>query len=149
MERASHDPKAVITTYEGKHNHDVPTAKNSSREFAVNAPYSGISKIRPEENNGSISLDLGVGIGHGVENGNNENMHLDGGAARNQTVLHNSGMMLVQASQAPACYSTVNGGGLNLYGNRENRAEGHSFQAPPLHPSNQCPQTLGRILMGP
>jgi len=26
VERASHDPKAVITTYEGKHNHDVPAA---------------------------------------------------------------------------------------------------------------------------
>lgn len=24
MERASDDPKAFITTYEGKHNHDMP-----------------------------------------------------------------------------------------------------------------------------
>ncbi|KAJ0982056.1 hypothetical protein J5N97_010311 [Dioscorea zingiberensis] len=30
VERASSDPKAVITTYEGKHNHDVPAARNSS-----------------------------------------------------------------------------------------------------------------------
>ncbi|XP_020578727.1 probable WRKY transcription factor 4 [Phalaenopsis equestris] len=30
VERASKDPKAVITTYEGKHNHDVPAARNSS-----------------------------------------------------------------------------------------------------------------------
>lgn len=30
MERASHDLKSVITTYEGKHNHDVPAARNSS-----------------------------------------------------------------------------------------------------------------------
>ncbi|KAJ6845162.1 putative WRKY transcription factor 2 [Iris pallida] len=30
VERASHDLKAVITTYEGKHNHDVPAARNSS-----------------------------------------------------------------------------------------------------------------------
>nr|AKA27920.1 WRKY protein [Salvia miltiorrhiza] len=30
VERAASDPKAVITTYEGKHNHDVPAAKNSS-----------------------------------------------------------------------------------------------------------------------
>ncbi|OIW05395.1 hypothetical protein TanjilG_28860 [Lupinus angustifolius] len=30
VERASTDPKAVITTYEGKHNHDVPAARNSS-----------------------------------------------------------------------------------------------------------------------
>ncbi|KAJ7561688.1 hypothetical protein O6H91_03G037900 [Diphasiastrum complanatum] len=27
VERASNDPKSVITTYEGKHNHDVPVAK--------------------------------------------------------------------------------------------------------------------------
>ncbi|RWW38505.1 hypothetical protein BHE74_00056249, partial [Ensete ventricosum] len=31
IERASHDLKSVITTYEGKHNHDVPVARNSSQ----------------------------------------------------------------------------------------------------------------------
>ncbi|CAN1248400.1 Probable WRKY transcription factor 3 [Linum perenne] len=30
VERAAADPKAVITTYEGKHNHDVPAGRNSS-----------------------------------------------------------------------------------------------------------------------
>lgn len=30
VERASTDPKAVITSYEGKHNHDTPTSRNSS-----------------------------------------------------------------------------------------------------------------------
>ncbi|XP_077228597.1 WRKY transcription factor SUSIBA2-like [Tasmannia lanceolata] len=30
VERASHDLKSVITTYEGKHNHEVPVARNSS-----------------------------------------------------------------------------------------------------------------------
>ncbi|KAJ4868558.1 putative WRKY transcription factor 2 [Raphanus sativus] len=30
VERASHDLKSVITTYEGKHDHDVPAARNSS-----------------------------------------------------------------------------------------------------------------------
>ncbi|XP_022635742.1 probable WRKY transcription factor 3 isoform X2 [Vigna radiata var. radiata] len=34
VERASTDPKAVITTYEGKHNHDVPAARNSSHNTA-------------------------------------------------------------------------------------------------------------------
>lgn len=29
VERASHDIRAVITTYEGKHNHDVPAARGS------------------------------------------------------------------------------------------------------------------------
>ncbi|KAH0459052.1 hypothetical protein IEQ34_011866 [Dendrobium chrysotoxum] len=32
VERASHDLKSVITTYEGKHNHDVPTAKTSNHQ---------------------------------------------------------------------------------------------------------------------
>ncbi|CAN1242430.1 WRKY transcription factor WRKY24 [Linum perenne] len=32
VERASHDPNAVITTYQGKHNHDtVPTSRNNSK----------------------------------------------------------------------------------------------------------------------
>ncbi|XP_008790094.2 probable WRKY transcription factor 4 isoform X2 [Phoenix dactylifera] len=34
IERAPTDPKAVITTYEGKHNHDVPAARNSSHNTA-------------------------------------------------------------------------------------------------------------------
>lgn len=31
------DPKAVITTYEGKHNHDVPVAKTNSHTLANNS----------------------------------------------------------------------------------------------------------------
>ncbi|XP_020695795.1 probable WRKY transcription factor 4 isoform X1 [Dendrobium catenatum] len=40
VERASKDPKAVITTYEGKHNHDVPAARNSSHSTAAAASNS-------------------------------------------------------------------------------------------------------------
>lgn len=36
VERASTDPKAVITTYEGKHNHDLPAARNSSHNTGNN-----------------------------------------------------------------------------------------------------------------
>lgn len=43
VERAASDPKAVITTYEGKHNHDVPAARNSSHNTANNA----VSQLRP------------------------------------------------------------------------------------------------------
>ncbi|WOL17998.1 WRKY transcription factor WRKY24 [Canna indica] len=33
VERASHDLRAVITTYEGKHNHDVPAARGSGQQL--------------------------------------------------------------------------------------------------------------------
>nr|AZU90760.1 WRKY transcription factor 6 [Siraitia grosvenorii] len=50
VERASHDLRAVITTYEGKHNHDVPPARGSgshslSRPFPNNDPPA--TAIRP------------------------------------------------------------------------------------------------------
>ncbi|PWZ44181.1 putative WRKY transcription factor 2 [Zea mays] len=41
VERASHDLKAVITTYEGKHNHEVPAARNSGHPSAAAAPGAG------------------------------------------------------------------------------------------------------------
>lgn len=34
VERASADPKAVVTTYEGKHNHDIPAGRNSGQNVA-------------------------------------------------------------------------------------------------------------------
>ncbi|KAK2655779.1 hypothetical protein Ddye_008831 [Dipteronia dyeriana] len=37
VERAPTDSKAVITTYEGKHNHEVPAARNSSHNAANNS----------------------------------------------------------------------------------------------------------------
>ncbi|KAL2472564.1 putative WRKY transcription factor 4 [Forsythia ovata] len=42
VERAASDPKAVVTTYEGKHNHEVPAARNSSHSAA-----SATSQARP------------------------------------------------------------------------------------------------------
>ena len=54
MERASHDLRAVITTYEGKHNHDVPAARGSgghsvNRPLPNNAanPTTAATAIRP------------------------------------------------------------------------------------------------------
>jgi WRKY transcription factor 33 len=38
VERASHDLRAVITTYEGKHNHDVPAARGSAVALYRPAP---------------------------------------------------------------------------------------------------------------
>lgn len=51
MERASHDPRAVITTYEGKHNHDVPAPRGSGSYpppgNRAPPPNTGSSAIRP------------------------------------------------------------------------------------------------------
>jgi len=38
VERASTDIKAVITTYEGKHNHDVPAARNGGHDMGSVPP---------------------------------------------------------------------------------------------------------------
>ncbi|KAM1386782.1 probable WRKY transcription factor 33 [Malus sylvestris] len=51
VERASHDTKAVITTYEGKHNHDVPAARGSGN-------YSNAS--RPAADNSSNNVSMAV-----------------------------------------------------------------------------------------
>ncbi|KAE8683042.1 putative WRKY transcription factor 3 [Hibiscus syriacus] len=55
VERASTDPKAVITTYEGKHNHDVPAAKTrelpktrSHDTTNSNASHATMGNILPE-----------------------------------------------------------------------------------------------------
>lgn len=51
VERSSTDPKSVITTYEGKHNHDVPVARNSnsnsSHEAGGHMPTSASLNTRP------------------------------------------------------------------------------------------------------
>lgn len=69
VERASHDMRAVITAYEGKHNHDVPAARGSG--YATNRLSSNSSAattmpmpIRPsaissQANNASFPYSLG------------------------------------------------------------------------------------------
>ncbi|XP_031492182.1 probable WRKY transcription factor 34 [Nymphaea colorata] len=56
VERASHDLKSVITTYEGKHNHDVPAARSntgsnhltSTTSSMGTAPASSSHILKPE-----------------------------------------------------------------------------------------------------
>ncbi|XP_076952216.1 WRKY transcription factor SUSIBA2-like [Bidens hawaiensis] len=45
VERASDDLKAVLTTYEGKHNHELPAARNSTHGSAANTPNQPLSKL--------------------------------------------------------------------------------------------------------
>nr|AYD59714.1 WRKY transcription factor 55 [Ziziphus jujuba] len=52
VERASHNLKCVITTYEGKHNHEVPAARNSNH---IN---SSSGNVPPAAANGQPSLTV-------------------------------------------------------------------------------------------
>lgn len=54
VERASHDLKSVITTYEGKHNHDVPAARNSSHVNSGNVAAQASSVHRPEPSHSQV-----------------------------------------------------------------------------------------------
>ncbi|XP_061946356.1 probable WRKY transcription factor 25 [Populus nigra] len=49
VERASHDLRAVITTYEGKHNHDVPAARGS-----------GSRSLQDHSNNGNNNAAMAI-----------------------------------------------------------------------------------------
>jgi hypothetical protein len=46
VERACHDTRAVITTYEGKHNHDVPAARGSGG-YNMSRPSTMNTAIKP------------------------------------------------------------------------------------------------------
>ncbi|KAM7510092.1 hypothetical protein LguiB_008967 [Lonicera macranthoides] len=45
VERASADPKAVVTSYEGKHNHDVPLGRNCGH----NTSNSNLGQLKPKK----------------------------------------------------------------------------------------------------
>ncbi|XP_062077653.1 probable WRKY transcription factor 20 isoform X2 [Humulus lupulus] len=145
VERASHDPKAVITTYEGKHNHDVPTARNSSHEMVGSMAANIPARIRLEETD-TISLDLGVGISSATDNRSNE-QHPTAQSELMESRSHNSN---VNVAQAGTTFFGILGNGLNQYGSRENIGEGRSIELSTLnHSSCPYPQNLGRILTGP
>ncbi|GMI85227.1 hypothetical protein like AT4G26640 [Hibiscus trionum] len=140
IERASHDLKAVITTYEGKHNHDVPTARTNTHDTAgpVNAP----SRIRSEEND-AISLDLGVGISPAHDLNEHQRLHSE--LIQNHLQTGGSSFKPVQATPITSYY----GGVMNQYGSRETPSEGHRVELTPLNHSYAYAQTVGRILTGP
>ncbi|XLU21959.1 hypothetical protein S245_058025 [Arachis hypogaea] len=151
VERASHDPKAVITTYEGKHNHDVPAARSSSHDMAgpaaaaaaAAAAMIGHTRIKLEESD-TISLDLGMGISSATENRSKGISEY--GESQSQIHTNNNNFKFVHTSTpAPAAYFGVLNHSSISYGSRENRNDAPSLN----HSSYPCSQNMGRILTGP
>ncbi|KFK29179.1 hypothetical protein AALP_AA7G099700 [Arabis alpina] len=141
VERASHDPKAVITTYEGKHNHDVPLSKSSSNHD--NQP-----RFRQDETD-TISLNLGVGFSpDGPDHTSNEHQR------QNQQLVNQShpngvGIRFVHATPMSSYYASLNSG-MNQYGPRETQNETQNGDISSLnHSSYPYPHNIGRIQSGP
>ncbi|KAJ8766567.1 hypothetical protein K2173_023814 [Erythroxylum novogranatense] len=149
VERASHDPKAVITTYEGKHNHDVPTARTSSHDAAGSATLNGQQRMRSGEND-TISLDLGVGISSAAENRSRDQqqaLHCE--LAEIQVQTSGSSLRMGQVNPITSYHAVLNGG-MDHYGSKQIPNDGRSVTIPPLnHSTYQYPQTIGRLLTGP
>ncbi|KAI3461695.1 hypothetical protein Pfo_018358 [Paulownia fortunei] len=67
VERASHDPRVVITAYEGKHNHDVPAARGSGKNsLSRTMPYIpsnnvAVAAVRPLRHNSTDPMSIHIG----------------------------------------------------------------------------------------
>ncbi|KAK6943213.1 WRKY domain [Dillenia turbinata] len=92
VERASHDLRAVITTYEGKHNHDVPAARGSG-SHALARP-----STMPNPNNMQMSIRPSAVAGHPglASNYSNSLLNTRQSTSENQApftleMLHNTG----------------------------------------------------------
>ncbi|KAI4320824.1 hypothetical protein MLD38_034269 [Melastoma candidum] len=107
VERASHDHKAVITTYEGKHNHNVPTAKPSSQDTGV-PPDAPPSRVRSMSE--GLSLDLGVGRHPAsVILPSNNQLLLPQDYVRNQLMSGASNLSVIQGAQISSFPGLING----------------------------------------
>nr|QCV57336.1 WRKY transcription factor [Fagopyrum tataricum]QGT76434.1 WRKY10 [Fagopyrum tataricum] len=136
VERASHDFKAVITTYEGKHIHDVPVAKNSI--YDSTASLASRARLQEGEN---VSLHLGVGISSSANN-NLPDQH-------QAMEINPSSNLLFLHSNPLASFPSYLNGSLMMHGIREHHEGLHVLNPPSSHSTRTYPQNLGKLVMGP
>ncbi|KAL0843774.1 hypothetical protein Bca101_017020 [Brassica carinata] len=150
VERASHDPKAVITTYEGKHNHDVPTAKSNNHDLS--AP-----RFRPETNTNTVSLDLGVGIASGCpDHTSNEHLqqiqqeHNIRSEFVHQTQTNGAnGFRFVHGPPMGSYYANSLNASLNNQYNNGSRGTANEAQTGDISSPYSYSQNIGRIQYDP
>ncbi|CAM0906491.1 unnamed protein product [Alopecurus aequalis] len=173
VERASHDPKSVITTYEGKHNHEVPAARNATHEMPAPPMKNAVHQINgnmpsiggmmraceprnftnhysqgPETD--TVSLDLGVGISPNHSDATN---HMQSSAPdQMQYQMQPMASMYGNMRHPSMAMPTVQGNAAGrMYGSREEKVnEGFTFKATPMdHSANLCYSSAGNLVMGP
>ncbi|PKA59933.1 putative WRKY transcription factor 20 [Apostasia shenzhenica] len=138
VERAAHDPKAVITTYEGKHNHDVPVAKNGgNHEPSANLSRSSSSHhYSQSEENTAVNLHLGVGTNSNYNSSITEKQH-----HQLQYVGSDCSNVMIRANPMPkhgVVFSFGDGEGeVFSFGTQINSSSSH-----------YCPRA-GNLVMGP
>lgn len=168
VERASHDPKAVITTYEGKHNHDVPAAKTTGHEASSSKVTNSdsslsthISAALPDmtmncstgvfsrhfnqiDKSNTISLDLGVSIIPYQSSIEQHSREIEQKHYHAQPL--DCGKRVIQATTL----SSLNGSSqAGVYASGEKEGEGFTFKATPINPSSMYYTTAGNLVMGP
>ncbi|XP_062189063.1 WRKY transcription factor SUSIBA2-like isoform X2 [Phragmites australis] len=173
VERASHDPKSVITTYEGKHNHEVPASRNASHEMStapmktavhpINSNMSGLSSMMraceartfanqysQAAESDTISLDLGVGISPNHSDPANQMQPSVPDPMQYQMqsmapVYGNKGHPGMPVPSVPGNTAS------SIYGSREEKgSEGFTFKATPLDRSaSLCYSSAGNLVLGP
>ncbi|KAI9177554.1 hypothetical protein LWI28_016657 [Acer negundo] len=84
VERASHDQKLVITTYEGRHDHDMPPSRtvthNAAGQNSGTTSHNDESSTKLDGNN-AVCLDMVVHSSPGTQSKSNEQLN---------TVTHNT-----------------------------------------------------------
>ncbi|XWS36703.1 hypothetical protein CRYUN_Cryun20dG0108300 [Craigia yunnanensis] len=99
VERASHDAKLVITTYEGRHYHDLPPTRtvthNTTGVNVYSAAHNDKSGTKVEESE-TVCLDMVVHFSSGAENKSSEQLNGD-----SRTKLEVSGTLYVYVVDAP------------------------------------------------
>ncbi|XBI90533.1 hypothetical protein VPH35_028131 [Triticum aestivum] len=175
VERASHDPKSVITTYEGKHNHEVPAARNATHEMSAPPMKNVVHQINssmPSSIGGmmracearnfsnqysqaaetdNVSLDLGVGISPNHSDATNQ-MQSSGPDQMQYQMQSMASMYSNMRHPSSMAVPTVQGNSAGrMYGSREEKGnEGFTFRATPMdHSANLCYSGAGNLVMGP
>ncbi|KAJ4872726.1 putative WRKY transcription factor 20 [Raphanus sativus] len=115
---AQEERVAVITTYEGKHNHNVPTSESSS-----NHHHDIQARFRPDETTDTISLNLGVGpSSDGPDHNSNQRHHQNEQLLINQTHPNGVGFRFVHATRLSYYHASLNSG-IHQYGSTEMQKE--------------------------